>query len=267
MAAGVGLGLLGLMLLYAALLRDRSRGRPRCPKCWYDMAGRDMAAQCPECGRPISTRRSLFRTRRRWWLAVVALVMLAAAWPMLQWERIKRDGWLSVTPTTVLIARQALRRPDAPTFDPAEIELWSRLSKDAKRTSGLPADHVWDWQWHLLYEINRRRASRFPDVGYFPVGREPRVEYGAADLYMMLALLDASGRRPESIAAFLERFGPELMMLDPPRERWPEGAAIPLTPRVIPAWGEPNRYRMRVEFEDPDMSSNQTLRPGTHYLR
>ena len=31
--------LLGLLLVCWGLWGDRSRGRPRCPKCWYDMRG------------------------------------------------------------------------------------------------------------------------------------------------------------------------------------------------------------------------------------
>lgn len=40
----------GLLMLLWALFRDRSRGRRRCPRCWYDMAGVP-GLQCPECGR------------------------------------------------------------------------------------------------------------------------------------------------------------------------------------------------------------------------
>ena len=30
---------IGLLLVFWGLWGDRSRGRPRCPKCWYDMRG------------------------------------------------------------------------------------------------------------------------------------------------------------------------------------------------------------------------------------
>jgi hypothetical protein len=32
--------LIGLVLFYRGLLGDRSKGRVRCPKCWYDMRDR-----------------------------------------------------------------------------------------------------------------------------------------------------------------------------------------------------------------------------------
>ena len=31
--------LVGLLLVYRGLWGDRSKGRVRCPKCWYDMRG------------------------------------------------------------------------------------------------------------------------------------------------------------------------------------------------------------------------------------
>jgi hypothetical protein len=40
----------GMVLLAWALFWDRSRGRRRCPKCWYNMEGVP-GLRCPECGR------------------------------------------------------------------------------------------------------------------------------------------------------------------------------------------------------------------------
>lgn len=62
----------GLLLLLWALFRDRSRGRRRCPRCWYDMAGVP-GLICPECGKIASKERQLFRTHRRRGCALIGL--------------------------------------------------------------------------------------------------------------------------------------------------------------------------------------------------
>ncbi len=82
--AGVG----ALAFLWA-MYRDRSRGRTRCPKCWYDLAGlvkhgtpAPWPITCPECGKKIGHERQTRRTRRHWRLAALALAMMLAAYPI-----------------------------------------------------------------------------------------------------------------------------------------------------------------------------------------
>ena len=36
--------LVGLLLILWGVWGDRSKGRPRCPKCWYDMGGENRRA-------------------------------------------------------------------------------------------------------------------------------------------------------------------------------------------------------------------------------
>ena len=84
-----------------ALFWDRSRGRRRCPRCWYDMEGVP-GKRCPECGRDARRERSLFRTRRQWrWMAVTPVLFVGSAvvGPV---RDIWLDGWTAV-PTSVLI--------------------------------------------------------------------------------------------------------------------------------------------------------------------
>lgn len=73
----IGLG----MLLFASFLAvwvgigDRSRGRLRCPRCWYDMSDSN-GLPCPECGCEIEHEKQLIRTRRPRWVLVIASVFV-----------------------------------------------------------------------------------------------------------------------------------------------------------------------------------------------
>jgi predicted RNA-binding Zn-ribbon protein involved in translation (DUF1610 family) len=75
-AGVVFLGALALLLW--GLFGDRSKGRPRCPKCWYDMTGNLAAGRlaCPECGYEAISRKRLFKNHRRWWAIGAGLVLL-----------------------------------------------------------------------------------------------------------------------------------------------------------------------------------------------
>ena len=44
---------------------DRSKGRPRCPNCWYDMRGSLHSLACPECGHTVRHKRRLYEDRQR----------------------------------------------------------------------------------------------------------------------------------------------------------------------------------------------------------
>ena len=118
---GAVLGAAAVFILIWALFRDRSRGRRRCPKCWYDMAGTP-GLRCPECGRIARLEQHLFRTRRRWKRVVgAALLMLVSA--AIAAVPTYRDGWQRLVPTTALALI-------APAEDPssASINSWMRAT-------------------------------------------------------------------------------------------------------------------------------------------
>lgn len=80
-----GVTLFGLMLLTYTLIGDRSKGRKRCPRCWYDMSGATFKpgpseqgtfATCPECGRAVCKPTDLLRSRRSRARLVTAAVIL-----------------------------------------------------------------------------------------------------------------------------------------------------------------------------------------------
>src|SRR5262245_51210785 len=104
------LGGLGLALLLWALFWDRARGRRRCPKCWYDMAGvpasgsaADAACTCPECGHMARGERGLSRTRRRWRAAAAGGLLMAAAYALWCVPGWRDGGWTTLVPNQVLV--------------------------------------------------------------------------------------------------------------------------------------------------------------------
>ena len=101
-SGGAMLGLLGLWLSYWSLLKDRAKGRRRCPKCWYDMSGTD-SPTCSECGRTTKHEKKFYKTHRHWrWGALALLVYLAAVGSALI-PKIKRDGAGSLVSNTTLV--------------------------------------------------------------------------------------------------------------------------------------------------------------------
>ena len=93
------LSLLGLWLLYWSMWRDRSRGRRRCPKCWYDMSA-SPSLICSECGYIAKRERTLRRTRRHWRIALLAILTLLLALSLSLAPKVHRDGWLSIVRLT-----------------------------------------------------------------------------------------------------------------------------------------------------------------------
>lgn len=92
----------GIALVAWALFADRSRGRKRCAKCWYDMSA-TAGLKCPECGREARGERGLLATRRRWWWAVVGVGMVVGAWLVFKAPEIRANGLAVLVPTTILI--------------------------------------------------------------------------------------------------------------------------------------------------------------------
>ncbi len=112
-------GALALGILVWALLRDRSRGRKRCPRCWYDMSGVPPSSptpsppagasagraglKCPECGHEPRTERALLKTHRRWrWVLLAAPLFLYACVVLLVPDA-RENGWAHRLPTAVLV--------------------------------------------------------------------------------------------------------------------------------------------------------------------
>ncbi len=123
-----GLTLLaGVTLAAWSILGDRSRGRLRCPRCWYDMGGvsveSDGRTRCPECGAAIASARRLRRTRRRWGRAIAGVFVAVAGAGVVDYPNLRAGGWHQRLPTTALIL---LLPPYSPELNPIE-RLWASL--------------------------------------------------------------------------------------------------------------------------------------------
>lgn len=110
------LALIALVVLYRSMFADRSRGRRRCPKCWYDLGGISSLV-CPECGKVARREAHTRRTRRRWLRASVGFITLLASACLAVWPTVRERGWASFLPNYVLV-RLMPRAPNEPTWNP-----------------------------------------------------------------------------------------------------------------------------------------------------
>ena len=67
---------IGVELIRYGLWYDRSNGRPRCPRCWYDMRGTLPRLECPECGHDAGQEEQCYRDRTQPWLIFLGVAMV-----------------------------------------------------------------------------------------------------------------------------------------------------------------------------------------------
>lgn len=100
---------------------DRSRGRQRCPRCWYDMAAtpRTPATKrddkhvdkddtpplctCPECGEEVFREKELLRARKQRWKISLGVLLLLLSFGSYLGDKYQRGGVVAMVPTWVLI--------------------------------------------------------------------------------------------------------------------------------------------------------------------
>ena len=150
---GYALAAAGLLLLLWSLFWDRPRGRRRCPKCWYDMAGVP-GIRCPECGREARRERSLFKTHRRRRGVCLAILLMLAASPVWSVPRIRRDGWFGAVPTTILALTVPMGGRE---WEQAHTPDWRVLvapngSWLARTLQRIETERPWGWQSQVFHD-------------------------------------------------------------------------------------------------------------------
>lgn len=160
----------GIGLFLWSLFWDRSRGRLRCRKCWYDMKGVTAHKSappwtCPECGRSTSNVRQLHRTRRRWRFLAPALTLLIAAYSASQVPLARKEGWRAAVPTWIIVTVWPLDI-DAWLWNTAgrgtiEFELNKRLSWTT--TGPLERMFVWRMERHARAQNTPAKQSDPPN--------------------------------------------------------------------------------------------------------
>ncbi|MHC4588236.1 MAG: hypothetical protein ACYTAQ_02605 [Planctomycetota bacterium] len=222
----------GLAIAVWALWADRSRGRLRCPRCWYDLGGARLW-RCSECGHRATTERSLRRTRRHWRLAMAGACFLAlgGAAPL-----VANVGsrWPRRVPTTVLILGLSMfedaQRNDGWKREALEELLCRRIGVEPA-LDGNRSD-LKGWQWRLLL----RRAMR--QVPTWPGPRRPR---GKWPTVLATGLGRGAVHRAGLVGEFMRRYPGQVVISVP--VRCPQGKPVPFGIAATTPFAQP---RLRI---------------------
>lgn len=128
---------------------------------------------CPECGRRMARERELGRTRRRWWVAAGACVVMAAAYVTHSVPAYQNGGWVRAVPSTLLIvvaptgywtaptgvARWGVAAPMMGAATGADSALSRALGEEAWRR--VMDNTMWEWQaaWFTRRAVEPDRAE------------------------------------------------------------------------------------------------------------
>jgi hypothetical protein len=196
-ATGWLLAILAFALFLWSLFADRARGRRRCPRCWYDMAGVP-GLTCPECGRAHKSERRLTRTRRRRWTACLALLAILGGSAIILAPGIRRNGWRSILPTTVIIFMLPRAGADHQ-FDPVKLQ-WSTDGFAQEMAARVERGQVSSWQWSWALERTGviRTRSRWPKDLPLRVGLYPAVWIAGSETTAEITTLNNAKVRQES---------------------------------------------------------------------
>lgn len=96
----------GVALIAAALIArgtygERSKGRRRCPSCWYPIRTENLT--CPECGHTAKSAQDFFRTRRNRKVVLLGVLALALSASPFVVNTLRKSGTVGFIPTFALI--------------------------------------------------------------------------------------------------------------------------------------------------------------------
>jgi hypothetical protein len=142
-AAAAGTAVFGLALAMWAWRGERSRGRRRCPKCWYDMSGAQGERRCSECGHEARRVRDLYRARRRRTTAAAGVALVVLSVVPYEYPRVRSGGWVAAVPTTAMIAGLPWLPEEAASQFKGRGSSYSLLARVQQRS-------LWGWQRMVL---------------------------------------------------------------------------------------------------------------------
>lgn len=187
LAFAIALLTCGIGLSAWALFWDRARGRRRCPRCWYDMAGAE-GLRCPECGHVVKRERGLFKTRRRWGFAVLGVLVVLAGYGVSVTPRVRAHGWARGVPSAAIVLFAPLPEPfrnlgprDPGLLGRINSRLWIDLYSRDRRPRGA-SGRLALWQRRVV--LTRRKWAA-EDAG--PIVQSRRVWPRGADVYVEIA--------------------------------------------------------------------------------
>ena len=212
----------GLSVVVVGWRASPSRGRKRCPRCWYDMEGA-AGTTCPECGRVIVRPSQLLRTRSSRPMMVLGCLLIATSYGVLKSRPISAGNWRGALPATGLIA--------ALPWLPLHMHGWD----EGTLRQRVSAEELWPWQSWLLQRraafAFRRSTSSYvlgtamyylPQVGD-PGGFNPDPSIKMSERAAVLLAMRAANHAPQADlnVMFLSRHFPEKMSRDAQDEMFP----------------------------------------------
>jgi hypothetical protein len=288
-SAAIALASLAAALLLWALFADRSRGRARCPRCWYDMSAPRAqttganAWTCPECGKAGTSTRALHRTRRRRAWACTAILLLAGAWLLAEMPIVRQRGWMWLVPTWLLVQGFPLQGHDGP----LGMELERRLGRAP-----------WPGGQYELTISGRQIASLFETCAdgtwlAYPVSERWRNSFGLLARHEMFQVYHSKVRPapsgamqqaaplPEPLAQRVDDAIIRLERLHGPltartRSKWPRGMPIHIEAPVETWWSYAPHHRSVIRWSvaggeakgDTRFTGHSEIRvPGEGHIR
>ncbi len=145
-AAALGIFAFAITCTALAYRGDRSRGRRRCPKCWYDMSGSNLL--CPECGHDAKSLKNLYRPRRREHGIVIGLLLTLISYGIWITPHVREGGPIAAIPSWVLIAGMPWL-PDSVIHDNDDYHAWTLLHRFREKK-------LFPWEYKLVHWRARR---------------------------------------------------------------------------------------------------------------